>query len=156
MAQQASQEQAKNHFFDPTNGFSNDDFSVRKFQLEEKMRDSQIARQLISAIVETSSRAELAMFYHQILCSPPKTTLLKAIKNKQLETFPGLTYELINHHLPESTATHKGHMVRRRQGHQSTRNQQKAIIDSRAQVDDMHPPEQICNVEDEEFFVMQS
>ena len=117
MAQQVSQEQAENHFFDPKNGFSNDVFSVRKLQLEEKIRDSQITRQLISAIVETSSKAELAMFYHQILCSPPKTTLLKAIKNKQLETFPGLTYELINHHLIGSTATHKGHMVCQRQGH---------------------------------------
>ena len=51
MAQQVSQEQAENHFFDPTNGFSNNNFSVQKLQLEEKMRDSQIARQLISAIV---------------------------------------------------------------------------------------------------------
>ena len=79
------------------------------------------------------------MWYHQVLCSPPKTTLLKAIKNNQLKTFPGLTYELINKHLPESTATYKGHMVRRRQGSQSTRNQRQAILDARAQVNDMHP-----------------
>ena len=84
-----------------------------------------------------------------------KNYFTQGYKNKQLETFPGLTYELINHHLPESTATHKGHMVRQRQGHQSTRNQQKAILDARAQVDNMHPPEHICNVEDEEIFVMQ-
>ena len=30
---------------------------------------------LVSNIVETSSREELAMFYHQIMGSPPKSTL---------------------------------------------------------------------------------
>ena len=84
-----------------------------------------------------------------------KNYFTQGYKNKQLETFPGLTYELINHHLPELTVTHKGHMIRRRQGHQSTRNQQKAILDARAQVNDMNSPEQICTAEEEEFFVLQ-
>ena len=61
-----------------------------------------------------------------------KNYFTQGYKNKQLETFPGLTYELINHHLPKSTAAHKGNMVRRRQGHQPTRNQQKVILDARA------------------------
>ena len=91
LAQQALTEQAKNQFFDLQNGFTNTNFSKRRVHLEAKIRDNQITRHLISAIVKTSSRAELAMFYRQILCSPPKTTLLKAIQNKQLKTFPGLT-----------------------------------------------------------------
>ena len=81
------------------------------------------------------------MWYHQVLCSPPKITLLKVIKNGQLKTFPGLSYELINKHLPKSTATYKGHMTRRRQGSQSTQNQRQAIVDTRAKVDDIHPQE---------------
>ena len=80
LAQQASTEQVKNQFFDIQNGFTNTNFSKRRLHLEAKIRDDQITRHLISAIVETSSCAELAMFYHQILCLPPKTTLLKAIK----------------------------------------------------------------------------
>ena len=49
---------------------------------------------------ETSSKAELAMFHHQTLGSPPKSTLLKAITGFQLKLFPGLTYDLIQKNLP--------------------------------------------------------
>ena len=43
-------------------------------------------------------------------------------------------------------------MVCQHQGHQSTQNQEKAIINARAQVNNMNPPEQICTVEDKEMF----
>ena len=107
---------------------------------------------LASNIVETSSREELAMFYHQIMGSPPKSTLLKAIKNNQLQSFPGLTYGLIKNHLPPSTATHKGHMTRKRKGVQSTKNKQDEILDARRIVDDMNPPEQMCTALDDKLF----
>ena len=81
-----------------------------------------------------------------------KNYFTQGYKKQVTRIFPGLSYELINHHLPKSTATHKGHMVRQHQGHQSTQNQQKAILNARAQVGDMHPPEQVCNVEDKEIF----
>jgi hypothetical protein len=80
--------------------------------------------------------------------------MLKAIRNNQLSSFPGLTYKLISKHLPPSSATDKGHMVRTRQGARSTRSNQKEILDARKSVDDMHPKEQICNCnasEDEMF-----
>ena len=81
LAQQALTEQAKNQFFELQSGFANtSNFSECRLHLEAKIRDDQMTKHLISTIVETSSRAELAMFYHQILCSPPKTTLLKAVK----------------------------------------------------------------------------
>ena len=41
------------------------------------------------SIVKTSTMAELAMYHHQTLCSPPKLTLLRAIANQQLKSFPG-------------------------------------------------------------------
>ena len=93
---------------------------------------------------DSMSKAELALFYHQCLGSPAITTLLKAIKNKQLESFPGLTYELISRHLPQTTADVKGRMSRIRQGVQSTRNQIEQIREARAEVDDMNPDEEIC------------
>ena len=86
------------------------------------------------------------MYYHRILCSPPKSTLLKAIRNKQLDSFPGLTYELISKHLPPSTATDKGHLIRTRQGVRSTRTNRVHINDARLQVDDMNPPQHACGV----------
>ena len=82
----------------------------------EHMQFSNFAYEYLGNIIPTSSKEELAMYYHQCLCSPPKTTMLRAIRNGQLQSFPGLTYELIARHLPPSTATDKGHMIRTRSG----------------------------------------
>jgi len=71
--------------------------------------------------------------------------MLKAIRNGQLASFPGLTYEIISKHLLPSIGTDKGHMVRtRHQGARSTRSQRQDILDARKSVDEMHPPEQVC------------
>ena len=45
-------------------------------------------------LYKTSSQAELAMYHHQSLGSPPKTTFLKAIKRHTnlYSTLPGLSY----------------------------------------------------------------
>ena len=55
-------------------------------------------------LYEASSQAELSMYHHQSLGSPPKSTLLHAIKRYPdlYSTFPGLNYELISKHLPPS------------------------------------------------------
>ena len=64
------------------------------------------------------------MYHHQSLGSPPKTTLLQAIKrNPNLySTLPGLKYELISKNLPPSEATEKEHMIQIIQGIISTCN----------------------------------
>ncbi len=103
--------------------------------------------EMASNLQTCNTKAELAQYIHQCLCSPPKATLLKAINNGQLSSFPGLTYDLINKHLPPSTATDKGHMHRTRQGVQSTRNNITAIRDARTEVDNMSPNEEICNTQ---------
>ena len=103
---------------------------------------------LANTVAATSTRANLAQYYHQCLCSPPPSTLLKAINNGQLKTFPGLTADLVRRHLPPSTATAKGHMQRVRQGLRSTRSNTSALQDARAQVDDMGPTEEVCATQD--------
>ena len=57
----------------------------------------------------TTTKAELAQYYHQSLCSPPVVTIEKAIDNDQLKSFPGLEKALLKH-LPMLSATVKGHM----------------------------------------------
>ena len=118
----------------------------------DHMQFANFAYEFLGNIIPTSSKEELAMYYHQCLCSPPRSTLLKAIRNGQLRSFPGLTYELIAKHLPPSTATEKGHMVRTRQGVRSTHSQRQDILDARLLVDDMTPTEQICTAMDDEMF----
>ena len=105
-------------------------------------------------VTDTSSQAELAMYHRQLLGSPPKSTLLKAIKNHSnlFDTFPGLSYELINKHLPLSTATTKGHMIQKRQGLQSTNRNREVVLDARRDVQDMSPKQHICTAREDELF----
>lgn len=112
------------------------------------------AQETTANIHPTTAQPELAKYLHQhqIIFSLPKITLLKAINNHQLDSFPGLTYDLINKHLPQSTATEKGHMIRTRQGLRSTRADREGILDARKLVDNMNPTEQICTAVDNEMF----
>jgi len=93
---------------------------------------------------DTSTKAKLAEYHHQSLFSPPPPTLVKAIQNKQLESFSGLTGDLIRKHQPKSTATLKGHMHCNRKGQRSTHSNAQAMKDAMTVLEDMHPTEQLC------------
>ena len=54
--------------------------------------------------------------------------------------------------LPASPATAKGHMVRVRQGLQSTKSNRQDILDARDDVHDMAPPEHCCTAIENEMF----
>ena len=85
---------------------------------------------IVNNVIPTSSKPIQAMYHHQTLGSPPVTTIVKAYRNNQLITFPGLESTLILRHLPRSRATAKGHMIRPRSGIQSTRNNRAEILDA--------------------------
>ena len=48
------------------------------------------------------------------------STFIRAIKNNNYISWPGLTADLISKHLPKSLATAKGHLNQERQNLQST------------------------------------
>ncbi len=98
---------------------------------------------LAQSAYSTSTSAELAQYHHQSLFSPPTSTILKAIKNNQLTSFPGLTVRLYNS-LPPSTATHKGHMKQHRQNVRSTQSNTETIRDARLNLEDMNPTQEAC------------
>jgi hypothetical protein len=50
-------------------------------------------------------RQELAAYHHAALGSPTPSTLLRAIRQGHLHSFPGLTTSLITKHLPKLIAT---------------------------------------------------
>jgi hypothetical protein len=52
---------------------------------------------------------------------PTKPLWLKAIKNKQYTSWPGLTWEATSKHYPESEETIKGHRRKTRSGLRSTK-----------------------------------
>jgi hypothetical protein len=83
------------------------------------------------------------------LCSPPTPSLLRALaRSTELKTFPGLTPHLIEHHLPPSTATNKGHMQQHRQGIKSAWTNQPAILQACAKVDHLVPTKEIYAAHD--------
>ena len=93
-----------------------------------------------------TSKASLIRYLHQYLFCPPKSTLLKAIKNNQLTTWPGLKTKAVEKYLPDhAPATDKGHMQRQRKGIRS--------LDAIKIEQDFHPPverekfnQNFCNV----------
>ena len=102
--------------------------------------------QIVNNVMPTSSNPVLAMYHHQKLGYLRVPTIVKACRNNQLNTFPGLNSKLILCHLLPSRATAKGHMIRTRSGIKSTRNNRAEILDARLQVDGVNPPQEICNV----------
>jgi hypothetical protein len=62
------------------------------------------------------------------------------------------TAYLLTKYLPLSTATAKGHLVRPRQGINSTRKDHQVTVDACLQVDDMNLVEEICMVINNKVF----
>ena len=72
-------------------------------------------------ILAQTSKPELDQYLHAALFSPTTASLLKAIKQGFLKTWPGLIEKLIKKHLEKSRNTKMGHLHMRRQGLQSTK-----------------------------------
>jgi hypothetical protein len=60
-------------------------------------------------VYELKTQPKLVRYHHAAAGFPTKPTWLKAIKNKQFVSWPGLMANLIINHFPESEKTHKGH-----------------------------------------------
>ena len=68
----------------------------------------------------------MKQWYHATLSSPVNTTITQAIKNGYFDTWPNLTIDLINNHLPPLMEKYKCHMHQTRKSINST-NQQEPI-----------------------------
>jgi hypothetical protein len=96
-----------------------------------------------------SLAAGYAQYVQQLLCSPPVATLLLALdKSTELQIIPGLRPALICAHLPQSTATDKGHMRRYRSNTASARNKHADVILAHAKVDCLFPAHEACGAQD--------
>ncbi|KAL7501954.1 hypothetical protein ACHAXN_000345 [Cyclotella atomus] len=72
-------------------------------------------------VYELPSTKEVVRFLHAALGFPTKATLLTAIRNGNLVTFPALNVSNVTKHFPESDETQKGHMKQSKQGVRSTK-----------------------------------
>jgi hypothetical protein len=75
----------------------------------------------IHSVYELKTQPEIVRYHHAAAGFPTKPTWLKAIKNKQFMSWPGLMANTVNKHYPESKESHKGHSRKTRSGLQSTK-----------------------------------
>ena len=73
-----------------------------------------------NVILPHQSNSVLIHFYHGCCFSPVKSTWLRAIKNGNFVTWPGLTYDMVSKYYPDTSATAKGHLNQERQNLRST------------------------------------
>ena len=65
-------------------------------------------------------KKDLIQFYHAAMFSPAKATFIKAIRNGNFQSWPGLTTRMVAKFLTPTIATHFGHLNQERQNLQST------------------------------------
>jgi hypothetical protein len=76
----------------------------------------------VNALVPEGTIADMIAFLHKAMFSPTTTTtLLQAVKNGHLATWPGMITENINKHLPKSIATALGHLDQQHKNTRSTK-----------------------------------
>ena len=76
---------------------------------------------VVNNILAQTSKQELDQYLHAAIFNPNTASLLKAIKQGLLKTWPGLTEKLIKNHFDKSRNTTMGHLYMRRQRLKSTK-----------------------------------
>jgi hypothetical protein len=80
----------------------------------------------VHIVYELKTPPELVRYLYASAGFPTKPTWLKAIKNKQSSSWPGLTINAVRRHFLDSDKTHKGHRQRSPSGLWSTKQTQAA------------------------------
>ena len=70
----------------------------------------------VNTMQKTTTICEQMQFLHEAAGSPVTSTWTTAVKNGYFISWPGLTVENINKHLPKSVATTRGHMEMQHKG----------------------------------------
>ncbi len=68
------------------------------------------------------TRANAVKFFHQSLCNPKISSLMKALRKGYLKVCPNLSKALVTKYLNPSPATAKGHMKLPKKGIRSLQN----------------------------------
>jgi len=87
----------------------------------------------ISNVYELKTQPELIRYLHACAGFPTKPSWIKAIKNGQYASWPGLTVKAVAKHFPKSEETMKGHGRKTKSGLRST----KAQVKSEPEFDDI-------------------
>jgi hypothetical protein len=91
-----------------------------------KQTNKHIPDPIANNVYDFHNTGALVHYLHRALFSPTKSTMLQAIKDGHLITWPGLTDDAINKHMKLTPATAMGHM---NQWSQNIRSNSKAPIE---------------------------
>jgi len=86
---------------------------------------SRSTQEVATNVYTLPSIPQTIRYLHAAAGFPTKDSWIKAIKNGNYATWPGISAEAVNRHFPESIETQKGHMKKQRQNVRSTK--QKVI-----------------------------
>jgi hypothetical protein len=89
---------------------------------------------------ELKTQPKLVRYYHAVAGFPTKPSWLKAIKNKQYPSLPGLTWETTNKYFPETKETSKGHGRKTRSGLRLTKMSATRDSNDNETNETTHPP----------------
>ena len=71
-----------------------------------------ITEEEVNSAYNQRTKAELIIYQHAVLSASPVAALIKAINNKWLTSFPGMTVDNERRHLPKSIQISMGHLAR--------------------------------------------
>jgi hypothetical protein len=77
---------------------------------------------------DNSNQKDLINYLHAACFSPVKSTWIRAIKNGNFTSWPGLTEHAVEKHLSKSTSTTKGHLNQQRQNARTTKIKDAKVI----------------------------
>jgi hypothetical protein len=108
------------------------DATTGLWRINLKQTNKHIPDPIANNVYELRNTGALVHYLHKALFSPTKYTMLQAVKDEHLITWPSLTEDAITNHLRLKPATAMGHMSQRRQNICST---SKAPIDKQSTTD---------------------
>jgi hypothetical protein len=77
---------------------------------------------------DNSNQKDLINYLHAACFSPVKSTWIKAIKNGNFTSWPGLTEDAVEKHLSKSTSTTKGHLNQQRQNARTAKIKEPKVL----------------------------
>jgi hypothetical protein len=84
---------------------------------------------------ENNNQKDLINYLHAACFSPVKSTWIKAIKNGNFSSWPGLNERSVEKYLSKSTSTAKCHLNQQRQNARATKIKDAQLLDSDADLD---------------------
>jgi hypothetical protein len=93
------------------------DLNTGLWRINLKQTNNHTTEPIANNVYELRNIGALVYYLQKALSSPTKSTMLQAVKDGHLITWPGLTEDAINRPLKLTPATAMGHMNQKRQKH---------------------------------------